>query len=140
MSPAFLITFTQLDKPIIIAILIFIMPYIYLLLCYKPIREKLQRIRVPPHHIVTQFVCFKVIRGMFQLPWACFNGLVAYLLSFKRSATTYSRHATPWVFFNGFFIHFYCLKMVNNMPQCIWFSAHCLFTYLFFLSMVWYIF
>ena len=112
-GPAFLVTLVPFSNLIIAITIIVIMPYFYLLMCYKP------------------------IRNIFQLPWAYLNDLVSHLLSFK---TVRDSVQLPWVFFNSFFTHFLCLKIVRDMPQLVWFSAYCLFTYLFRLKMVWYIF
>ena len=91
-----LTTIVPLNNLIIVNIIV-IIPYIYLLLCYKPIRDKLQRKGVIPHCLITHFLCFKVIRDIFQLPWVNFSDLVADLLSFK---------------------------MVRDLMKCIWYDTH----------------
>ena len=63
-GPAFLMAFVPLDKLIIIAIVIVSVPYIYLFLCYKPIRDRLQQPWIHAHCLIAHFLCFKVIRDI----------------------------------------------------------------------------
>ena len=67
--------------------MIVIVPYIYLFLCHKPIRDKPQGRRVIFYSLITHFLCFKVIRDIVQLPWVYFKGLDTQFLCLKRSVT-----------------------------------------------------
>ena len=87
---AFLVTLLPFSNLITAITVIVIMPYFYLLMCYKPIRD------------------------IFQLPWAYFNNLVAHHLSFK---TVRDSVQLPWVFFNSFFTHFLCLQISGTCPS-----------------------
>ena len=76
LSLLFLITIVPFNKFIIIAILIVIMPYFYLLMCHKPIRDILQGRRFLLDSIVAHLLCLNVIRDVIQLPWVYSIALV----------------------------------------------------------------
>ena len=97
-----MIIIVSFNKYIIIAMLIVIIPYVYMLLGKKPIRNKLQRIWVLLYHIITHFLCFKVIRYIFHLSRFDINDIITYFL---------------------------CFKMVRHKKKCCWVFAHCLVTY-----------
>ena len=97
-----MIIIVSFNKYIIIAILIVIIPYVNLLLDKKPIRNKLQRIWVLLYHIITHFLCFKVIRYIFHLSRFDIHGIIT---------------------------HFLCFKMVRHKKKCCWVFSHCLVTY-----------
>ena len=122
-------------------------PQIYLSLCYKPIRDMLEREEVIPRCLITHFLCFKVIRGIFQLPWAYFNSLFTHFFCFKtvRNKKKYCRVLTHflgneairiisqgvWGCFNDSIAHLLCFKIIKNIFQLPWIIFDSLFTYLF---------
>ena len=77
---SFFITFIPLNKIIMAIPIIVIVPYIYLLLSKKPIRDKLQGRKVTPRCIITYFSCFKMIRDIPQLPWIYLSGTETHVL------------------------------------------------------------
>ena len=79
----FFIPILPLDKLIIIAVVIVIVPYVYLLLCYKPITDKLQRKEVIPHCIITHILRLKVIWPIFKQLWAFFNSFLTDFFRLK---------------------------------------------------------
>ena len=68
--------------------IIVIIPYISLLLCYKPIRDKLKREEVISHCLITDFLRLILIGDILQLPWIHFNSLNTYFLYFKTVGDT----------------------------------------------------
>ena len=99
---AFLITVVPINNLIIMIPIIVIIPYIYLLLSNKPIRDKLQGRRIIFYCLITHFLCFKVIMSIVQ---------------------------QLWVYFQGLYTHFLCFKTVRDKKKCCWVFAHCLITY-----------
>ena len=91
------------DLIIIVIIKIIIIPYFYSLLCYKPIRDKLQREKVFLKCFSALFLCFKVIRDI---------------------------HQARWVFLRCFIAHFLCFKAVGNKKKCYQPDIHYLFAHL----------
>ena len=108
LGPPFLITIIQLNKPIIIAIMIVIMPYFYLLLCHKPISDVSQILWFSAYCLVTHLL--QVIRDMLHSPWEHFNRFVTHLM---------------------------CLKMIRNKLLCSWAVAHYLVAYILRFKMSW---
>ena len=58
---------------------------ILLLVCHKPVRDKLQRERVFPHCNITHLPGFKIIKDIIQGAWFRGRCLVAYHFALKRS-------------------------------------------------------
>ena len=105
---SFFITIVPINKFIAVIVIIVIMSYFYLLLCYKPIRDKLQRRRIIFYCFLTHFLCFnyyfiahflhpKMIRDRIYHVWTIAHRLVAHLL---------------------------CFKMVRDKCKWMWFFAH----------------
>ena len=63
------------------------------------------RIWITPHHIVTRFWRFKIIRDIIQL--------------------------RLWVYFNGYFTQFLLPKTIRDKKKCCWLFTYCLIIYIF---------
>ena len=99
---AFLIALVPLDKFIVIAIINIIMPYFYLLLCHKRIRD------------------------MPQIPWSSAHCPNAHLLSLKAIGNK-KKCCRPDT--HCLLTHFLRNEVIRNIQQAVWFSAHCFVTH-----------
>ena len=73
LSLAFFLPIVPPNHLIIIVNIIVIITHVYLLLCYKPKKDKMQRKEVIHHCIITHILHLKVIRQIFQKSWVFFN-------------------------------------------------------------------
>ena len=65
-------------------------PHVYPITPNKPIRDILQGRRVVYHCLITHLLRLILVRNIFQLPWACLNRIIT---------------------------HFFCLKVIRDMPS-----------------------
>ena len=80
MSLTFLIAFVPLNKLIIIPIIVIIPKEFYLLLCHKPIRNKLQRKALFHHCFITHFSGLIAVRDICQKVWFYEHCSIIHLL------------------------------------------------------------
>ena len=111
-----------------------IIPWPYLLLCNKPIMDKLQREGNFPHCLITLPLSLQAVRDIFQVcPWIFLNCSNTHLLGHK-IIRDMSQHA--WVAGHCLVAHFLRLILIWDITYCVWFYIHCLVAQLLGLEMV----
>ena len=75
------------------------------------------------HCIITNLLCFKMFRDIFQRPWHFFNNIITNFLRLKVIRNILQ---LPWPFFNNIITHFLRLKVIRDNFQHPWIFFGCL--------------